>query len=471
MKQIIKNIFQLIFLILIFSGCSKSFLNKTPDDSVPLSQAFTNPDDLNGALNGAYAELRDPGCYGVDFLINGDVQADNTYVATNNYDQFIPQYIYDVLATDPTPQAMWTSAYIGILRANQIITAPIMSGLTDTIKAQAYAIRAILYFKLINIFATPYTVDSTALGVPLILNYNPYLLPTRNSVKEVYNQIINDLRTAFKNAPDYSSSVLLSKYAIEGLLARAYLYEGDNADAKVSAVDVINSGPFSLVTPSNFNAYWADPGIQTDAVETLFEVDADGVDNNGLGAISGYYINGENELFASSQLYALYSSTDVRRSLLIPGTTNSGAAAYLVNKYPNFQNTADPDNLKVIRLAEVYLIAAEASLPTNENDARYYLNLLMAQRDGYVYTSTGNDLLNNIVQERRKELAFEGDRLYDMNRLKLTIDRVYNPGAILAGPNNEFLTIPFPYYGRIAPIPAAEIQVNPNLSMQQNPGY
>ncbi len=469
-KQL-RNILSLVVSAILLVGCSKDFLNKTPADAIPLNQALSNAQDLNDALNGAYAQLRDPGLFGTDLLIVGDVQADNVYVATGNTDPFIPQYIYDVFASDPTAQALWASAYIGILRANQIITAPITSGETDTIKAQAFAIRAILYFKLINIFATSFTTDSAALGVPLILTYNPYLLPTRNSVGEVYNQIVLDFKAAFKNAPEYSNSVFLNKYAIEGLLAKTYLYEGDNVDAKAAAVDVINSGAFSLAIPSNFNAFWENSGIHTDAVETMFEVDTDPINNNGPSAVSGYYINGENELFASSQIYDLYSATDIRKTLLIPGTTNSGAPAYLVNKFPNFQNQ-DPDNLKVIRLAEVYLIAAEASLPSDENDARKYLNALMAQRDpGFVYTYTGTDLLNAIVQERRKELAFEGDRLYDLNRLKLSINRIDNPGAISAGMNDANLIIPFPDNRRIAPIPQAEIQVNPNIASQQNPGY
>ena len=121
--------------------------------------------------------------------------------------------------------------------------------------------------------------------------------------------------------------------------------------------------------------------------------------------------------------------------------------------------------------AEVYLIAAEASLPGNETDARSYLNDLMSMRDpafaGYV--STGAQLLNDIVQERRKELAFEGDRFYDLNRLKRPIARSTNPGAIAAGTGNVNLNIPYPDTRRVAPIPQQEIVLDPKL--QQNKNY
>jgi hypothetical protein len=114
------------------------------------------------------------------------------------------------------------------------------------------------------------------------------------------------------------------------------------------------------------------------------------------------------------------------------------------------------------------LIAAEASLPGNETDAKFYLNALVAERDPAFagYASTGATLMNDIITERRKELAFEGDRFYDLNRLKLQIVRASNPGAIPAP-----LTIPYPFDKRLAPIPLTEIQANPNIAGQQNPGY
>jgi hypothetical protein len=107
-------------------------------------------------------------------------------------------------------------------------------------------------------------------------------------------------------------------------------------------------------------------------------------------------------------------------------------------------------------------------LPGDEAGARSYLNDFVAQRDPSFagYSSTGAALLNDIVTERRKELAFEGDRFYDLNRLKMAVDRASNPGAIPAP-----LTIAYPEDKRLAPIPLNEIQVNPNIAGQQNPGY
>lgn len=462
----------LLSSLILFCNCSKKFIETSPSDSVPVNQALNTVAGLGDALNGTYANLRSVSLFGRDFPVIGDLQADNAFVEVKNSGRYLSQYNYSVVVNDAVVNEMWTTAYKGILDANQIINAAVTTGNSAQTKAQAYAVRALLYFKLVNIYARPYTDNPSALGVPLVLTYVPSALPKRNTVKEVYAQIVGDLQAAFKDAPAYVNSVHLSKYAIEALLAKVYLYEGDNADAKTAALDVINNSGFTLVAPTAYQAFWTNPAIQSNKVEVMFEVDADVLNNNGFDDLGGIYNNGYQDIYASMQLYNLYGATDVRKSILAVSTTKSGAPAIVVNKFPNAQNP-DRDNLKVIRLAEVYLIAAEASLPTNETDAKKYLNALMAQRDPSFagYTSTGTTLLNNIVQERRKELAFEGDRLYDLNRLKLPVVRVSNLGAIPAGAGNVNLTIPYADYRRVAPIPQSEIQANPNIAAQQNIGY
>ncbi len=473
MRSII-NKFSIVAIagVVAMTGCSKEFTEKVPNDAITIDAALSTEAGLDNALSGTYASLRTANLYGRNFPVTGDLMADNSFVETKNSGRYITQYNYTFIASDGVFSGMWSNAYRGIMRANQIINATTTGANVAKIKAQALAVRALLYFKLVNIYAKPYTEDPSALGVPIILTYDPYKLPTRNTVAEVYGQIVNDLQAAFAAAPDYRGSVYLSKYAIEGLLSKVYLYMGDNPKAKAAAKDVIDNGGFTLLSAGNFTSYWADPMGEASKGETLFEVDADVVNNNGFDDLGGIYINGYQDIYASSQLTSLYSTTDVRLNLFVAGNTKSGAPAMKVNKYSNAQN-ADRDNPKVMRLSEVYLIAAEASLPANEADALMYLNMLMAQRDpAFIgYASTGAALLADIVQERRKELAFEGDRFYDMNRLKQTITRVQNGGAITAGAGNVNLTIPYPDNRRVGPIPQAEIQANVNIASQQNPGY
>jgi hypothetical protein len=467
MKKLLNKISILfIFSSLILASCSKSFIERDPFGSVPIGEAITDEASMQTALNGAYAALRNLGVYGRDWPVVGDLQADNTFLEVNNSGRYIAQYKYIFTRTDEVYGEMWNAGYTVILRANKIIDADITGDNINALKAQAYAIRALMYFKLVNTYARPYTDDPGKPGVPLVLHYDPYVQPPRNTVAEVYAQIISDYKIAFENADGYTNSVTLSKYAIEGLLAKAYLYMGDNTNAKKAAADVINHSEFSLVDAGNYYDFWKDPDIHTDAVEVMFEVDVDIIDNLGTDDLGAFYLGGYTDLYASNDLVNLYSPTDVRTSVLIPYYTKAGAPAVLVAKYQNSDNTKDRDNIKVLRLSEVYLIAAEASLPNNEEDARGYLNAVAETRDPDFsgYTSSGTELLNDIVTERRKELAFEGDRYYDLNRLKREINRGDNEGSI-SGP----LTIPYNDYHRIAPIPETELQANPNI--EQNPDY
>jgi hypothetical protein len=461
-----------LFVVFAMASCSKSFITKSPNTALLTSEAIGNASALQGALNGAYNELGITAVYGRDFPVIGDLMADNTYVQTKNSNRYISQYNYSVTAVDAIPGETWPSCYAAILRVNQILATTLTGTDIDPIKAQAYAIRALMYFKLVTYFATPYTADSSALGVPLVLAYSPYALPTRNTVGEVYAQIVSDLKAAIPIAPAYVNSVTLNKYAIEGLLARVYLYMGDYVDAESTAADVINNSGFTLVTPANLVAFWANPGIHTDQVEVMFEIDQDVLVNNGFDNLGGIYVNGYADLYCSYQLDSLYSPTDARGLLIYPGTTAAGTSAFVVNKYPNGENT-DPDNPKVIRLAEVYLIGAEAAARNNDiTNAQGWLNTLMANRDPSItYTDVGQALINDVILERRKELAFEGDRFFDLNRLGLPIIREPNAAALPAGPNNVNLIIPYPDNRRVAPIPYAEIQANPNIASQQNPGY
>lgn len=453
---------------LMASGCKKSFLEQTPADALTPGQALSNVGSLKNALNGVYANLRSATLYGRDLPVMGDLMADNSFIEIQNSGRYLPQYQYSVAVSDGVAADIWSASYAGILRANQIIDANVTSAGVDAIKAEAYALRGLLYFDLVKVFAKSFTVDPNALGVPVVLHYDPYKLPSRNKVSEVYTQIVNDLKAGMQSAGAYQTSARLSKYAIEGLLAKVYLYMGDYTNARTASLDVINNSGFTLVSAAKLKDYWSNPAASTDKVETMFEVDADVVNNNSSDDLAAIYENGYSDIYASQGLYELYSATDKRKTLLVEGTTKSGADAIVVDKYPN-ANNADRDNIKVMRLSEVYLIAAEASASSNESEARMYLNELVAERDPSFmgYNSTGAALLNDIVTERRKELAFEGDRLFDLNRLNRDINRTPNPQGIPAGVNN----IPANDGRRIAPIPQTETQSNPNIASQQNEAY
>lgn len=466
MKKLINKSLTILLLAVSFASCNKDFIDKSPYTSLSPAQALGTEADLKVALNGAYAAMRNTSLFGRTVPVAGDQFGDNAYVSVKNSGRYIAFNTYAVTVADGDVGGFWTAAYNTILRANNIINSS-LSGTAkiNQYKGEAYAIRATCYFYLVRYFAKPYTDNPSSLGVPLILTYDINQLAPRNTVGEVYTQILSDLDKAYANITTFSSSLQFSKYAAKALQAKVYLYKGDNSNAKTAAIDVITNGGFKVITDANWAAYWGSGAARTDKLETLFEVSADGINNNGFDALTNIYNqSGYGDLLCADDLYNSYSSTDIRKTAGFTTGTRGGVASVFVQKYKNPNGSADPDDTKIMRLSDVYLIAAEASAPTDAPGALTYLNYIATRRDpAFVgYISTGTQLQADIINERRKELAFEGDRYGDLSRLKMDITRSTNFPSIAR-------TLPYTDTKRLFPIPQSELDPNPN--MKQNPGY
>ena len=465
MKKKVSFAFVLFMLVTIMGqlSCSKSFLDLRPPTGLPVEIALKTEADLLVALRGAYSGLRSVDLFGRTVPVISDLMADNSYVSILHSGRYIANNTYTINQANQTVMGLWTAAYQVILRCNNIINADIPASTNvNQYKGEAYAVRALLYFTLANFFGKPYSDDPNSPAVPIVKEFNHDLLPSRNKVAEVYSLILNDLAQAYSLMTQFTNASQFSKFAARALEAKVQMYKGDLASAKIAALDVINNSGFIAVNTANFKAFWDDEKIRTDRVETIFEVSSDAVGNNGFESLSYIYSQqGYGDLLCSSDLYSLYSGSDVRRTILSTGI-RSGLPAVFINKYPDIGG--DRSDTKILRLSEVYLIAAETSLPGNESEARSFLNYVATRRDVSFtgYNSTGAVLFEDIIKERRKELAFEGDRFHDLNRLKRTIQRSTNYPATAR-------TINYPDYRRVLPIPQPEIDANPNI--QQNAGY
>lgn len=460
----IKYLMLATVLLVSLASCKKSFLELNPPTSLTPEVALATQADLQVALRGAYAGLKSTALYGRSLMVIGDIMGDNTYQSTLNTNRYtlFNNNTYNV--TDGDVAGLWNASYSVILRANNIINSPIAANATvNQYKGEAYAIRALAYYNLVRFFATPYTQDPSALGVPLVTTYNADLKPGRAKVSEVYALINADLNQAYTLMTTFTNSSQFSKYAAKALQAKVYNTMGDKANAKTAALDVITNSGFTPVSATAHAGYWAGVSFRTDKVETLFELSFDAVANNAFDALAYIYLQSGNygDMLCSDELYALFAATDARKALYATGT-RGGLASVFVNKYSSF--TGDHSDTKVIRMAEMYLIAAEASYPANEADAKKYVNEVTSRRGAAAIASTGAALLEDIITERRKELAFEGERYHDLQRLKRDVVRSTNYPAAAR-------TIAFTNFRRIFPIPQGELDANPTIKAQQNPGW
>lgn len=449
--------------IITFSSCKKGFLIQNPPTSLTLETALASESDLSTALIGAYSGTRNTDHLGRTVPVLGDLMSDNAYQSLLNSSRYTNFNNYLFTVTDGNIAGFWNSAYSTILRCNNIINSSVTANVNvNQIKGEALAIRALCYFNLVRYFARPFTDNPNGLGIPIITKFDINVFPSRNKISEVYTLINADLAQAFSLLTIFRNSTQFSKYAVRGLQAKVFLTIGDKTNAKTAALDVINNSGFTLLTSANHDVFWKSALPRTDKVETLFEVSSDAISNNGFESLPNIYTqSGYGDLLCSEDLYALFSTTDVRKNLYTAGI-RGGIRAIFVNKYPNTFGT-DISDTKVLRLSEMYLIAAEASLPL-ESDAIQFANIVIAARNATPLSSTGAALLEDIITERRKELAFEGDRYLDLQRLKRDVVRSINYPATIR-------LIRYSDFKRLLPIPQTELDVNPSIRLEQNPGW
>ncbi len=491
--------FLLVILLTVatLSACD-SALDATPADQVPRSQAFASERNAQASLFGAYSALQfsgvygGPGYYAADFTTTNlnFVGSFTTYQALENF---------SVLSTLGTALTIYDDLYDAILRANGVIVGLEESGAINPdraaqFQAEAKFIRALCYHNLLRWFAQPWNTGGAndQLGVPLVLEpvTNPGEVERmpRATVAEVYNQINTDLEEAIStfqqegvSGPNTNGRAGLG--AVQALLARVRLYQARYESASELATSVIESGEFALL--GSVAALYGTSLTEEDVFAVVNTTD----DNSGTNSFpSSFYLpsalGGRGDLIVTPELLSIYDDFEDARQRELIYRVEGGSQVFGVpdstclsddtdcwsDKYrdPNFA-----DNIRVIRLAEMYLIRAEAEARQDDGDEEQALADLNTIRtragleafdsvddigDGDGDDSDANEdgtLISEILLERRRELAFEGKYRHTLIRLGLPL--VDENGGVA------------PDFQRILPIPSEAIDANPELV--QNPGY
>ena len=445
----------IMIAIVLLHSCKKLVSVDVPDDRITQEMVFSNDAAALSAMSGLYAQmirnnlqLTSGGAtmylgLSADEIVN-TVQSSNTDEFTNN--ELSP-------ANTTLRFNFWAHGYTLIYQSNSLIEGlEKPSGVSPAVRAQligeAKTIRAFSYLYLVNIFG----------DVPLILtaNYQHNAQLPRASISEIYSQIVLDLTDAkglLSEVYPSSGRVRINKWAAVALLSRAYLYQKDWVKAETEASAIINSGVYNLAAnPGNVFLSTSNETIwQLMSVSTTVNTWEGNVFNPAAGAIPSYVV-------LPSQLNS-FTGADLRKSSWIKAVIVAGTTYHHPNKYKIKTSTTISEHTIVLRLAEQYLIRAEAAAQQGKIvPAQDDLNRVRF-RAGLTNTSAADQgsLLLAIETERRTELCFEwGHRWMDLKRT----DRI---NALLANKPSWQPT------DALYPIPEAEIQRNPALS--QNPGY
>ncbi|HNS17003.1 MAG TPA: RagB/SusD family nutrient uptake outer membrane protein [Bacteroidales bacterium] len=430
-------------------GSCNDLLDIEPTDAISDTEAIKDKTGVNRAVTGAYNALQQTGSYGRYLVIVEDLAADNLKWSgtTQSYGQIDNNQIP---ADNTLVDGIWSSAYDCINRVNNVIyRIPDIGDLTpaerDTYEGEALFLRALCHFNLVSLFG----------GVPL------KTLPTldlatinqaRNPVDEVYAQIIDDLLQAELKLPSSSTPGRASSFSAAALLARVYLTQlhlkNDPALAQLAvakAEKVINEGGYALA-PAFGDLFTGN------ATESIFEVIFDAQNRNVLAQY--FYprsLLGRYEVSPQTEFLNSWEADDTLRF----NATIAYDPDHLPYGYKYRDVTAGTDRVYVLRLAEMYLIRAEAlafsngNIQTIQND----INVIRARAGLPPTVAEDHNALKLAIQyERRHELAFECLRWSDLVRTKTA--------TVILGIDEKFT---------LFPIPLSEMQTN--TDMNQNPGY
>lgn len=473
----------LYFIIAVLGGfsvltsCDKEFLSEAPVISQSPELTLSNISNINLAVAGVYAPLVSTSWYGEDFILSNEMRTMNgkRWVGSS-HDSGRYKDDYLVNFTPSATSGLWGFAYYVILSANQILGA--VDGVAgdeqtkNNYKAECLFLRALSHFDLVRTYAMPYnyTSDASHLGVPVITTVQAITdKPSRNTVAQVYAQILTDLKDAEtlidpsyvrSGVTDAKSTVNI--YVIEALLSRVYLYMGNWQACADYATKVINSGKYTM---------WSKKDVQDAACfrvdvpkggEVIFETygakpnEYDGYHDSlwSLSASNGEY----GDCGASTDLLNLYAEGDVRSSWL--SKDKKGNCLFTMKYAGKGVGSPDLNNTVVLRLSEMYLNRAEAVVNgATGSSAVADLKVIASNRGAEPETAN----LSGVYSERAKELCWEGQLWFDLARTKRDMTRTdvatsEIPKLISAG-----------NYKWAMPIPERETTVNVNLV--QNEGY
>ncbi|ANI89611.1 hypothetical protein A9P82_10110 [Arachidicoccus ginsenosidimutans] len=425
-----------------------------PPTEVQQEMVFNDSSDIMSAMAGVYLNFKIAG--GGQNIFSGMI---TEYIGCAS-DELAYSYGNSFLtntyvATDGTAGNFWSSAYQNIYYINACLqgitsTGAISDSLKESLLGELKMVRAMNYFYLVNLYG----------GVPIVtsIDYKANAILPRSSVDSVYDFILSDLMDARKVLkPSYPSEgrARPNLYTADALLARVYLYRGQYAQADALASDVINSGLYSLVAPGSVFLQGSN--------EAIWQVPAIGTSQQTAEAYAllPFSIYSAPNWQATNYLLDSFETNDLRKTSWIGVSTINGTSYNYINKYKQRSKDSLPaEGYVMFRLAEQYLIRAEALAQQNKLDsASADLNKIRTRAGLPNSTaSTKEEIINAVMHEREIEFFCEwGHRWFDLKRTG-RIDAVLS--KIKSGWVPEAALLPVPYN---------ELQNDPYLT--QNPGY
>ncbi|WP_375581385.1 RagB/SusD family nutrient uptake outer membrane protein [Marivirga tractuosa] len=496
MKKIL-NRYMLISLIFLGLACDNQ-LEIDPLYTQDAESFFNTQEDYERALVGAYDLLQTS--YLTQWI--GEIASDNAIAGGESVNDTRGLHEIESMThggVNEELRSVLRYNYAGITRTNYIFENRDKTDFEgkETILAEAHFLRAYYYFELVKFFGDVPLIIDRRIGIEEATSID------RDPAADVYAQIESDLQSAFEVLEwTNPQKGRVTKGAALALLGKAYLYQDKFTEAATVLDRVINEGPYSLQTFSTSEDYADLFSVAEEGnSESVFEIQYSGLEGgsydclvclegnaavgfNGIRQYDGpVYNDGNSYNLPTQSLYDSYDANDIRRNgtvldldAFIAEQPNSqdisyavgggGHTGYYNNKYikrdaelglPDNDLTS-PVNYRVIRLADVYLMAAEAhnrKAGANDATALNYLNQVRTRVNMPEVSVSGQALTQAIWNERRLELSGEGYRFWDLVRTGRAANQI---DGFEEGKNELF------------PLPQVEIDLSGG-TWKQNPNY
>ena len=472
-------------------GSCENFLDVQPRYVQDAENYFNQPSDYEMALTAAYDLLQTSYLtQWIGEIASGNAIAGGESVTDTEGLHQIEGMTHNAVNNELRSIFRWN--YAGIARVNYMMEFQNKIDFQgkNGILGQARFLRAYYYFELTKYFGDVPLVIDQRLGADQVTKLD------RSPRSLVYAQIESDLRFASSTLPwSNPEKGRVDKGAALALLGKVQLYQGKHAEAVISLDSVINFGGYALV--ADYDTLWF--AANENNSETVFDIEYSGLEGGGYGCmvclegnaaagfngirqyVGPFYSDGNSYNLPTQDLYDAFDSSDIRRDAtildldaFIAAQPNASSISYAIgggghtgfynNKYIKRQaelglpdnDLTSPLNYKVIRYADVLLMAAEANVQEgNDGQALSYLNSVRARVNMPARASGGSALLADIFTERRLELSGEGLHFWDLLRSGQAAQSITN---FQVGKHEIF------------PIPQVEIDLAGGI-WSQNSGY
>ena len=445
----------------------EGYLDITPDGQVKRDEMLATNEGVEDALYGVYAKLRNPTLYGQEMYFSSlEIMSQTLYCYGNTGVTALGQYDYNNTSVKNVFAMVWNDMYNNISNVNSVLNAPLVDGATaypaNIYKGEALALRAMMHFDLMRLFAEQITVNPNAKGIPYATEFS-LKTPDFETLAENYNHVLADLQEAerlladegeYENTTSFMSDrmIHLNLHAVRALMARVYLTKGDKDKALEYAEKVIAQSGRQLKTKTEVINDVA--GVLSKK-ECLFGV-----------YFSGFYT----QVSAKLQQTVSYSSLDLRGDFMemyekgvsgldfrttayFTSVDMGGTAKYRLSKFTDIydlQNNASArpadliQGINMIRLPEMYYIAAECLLDRDYQKALDYFNAVVTNRGLDALSGAGEETLTQEVinTERYKEMIGEGQTFFNMKRQNLSIPSYDN--SVTYRPEDGIYVVPVP---------------------------